>query len=239
MNRYDLSSKHILFIGGLTGLDKAILSKLRECVFSHEDMNDTSKGRICEFDALASNDIEGKLKAVLNLDGAFDGVVYNIVHSDFRPLQFNKPDIVNQIMNENYGVFIEILRLLKKNKGLNNGASIVAMSSISSIRAMKAKMSFCASKAALDAAVRCLAVELAPLGIRVNSIHKGVVDTDMEKQHIKDALVVRSDETAKDNQVPLGIVKADEIAQAVAFLLSDAVKTMTGTSVVIDGGQSA
>ena len=64
---------------------------------------------------------------------------------------------------------------------MENGASIVAMSSISSIKAMKAKMAFCSSKAALDAAVRCLAVEFANDGIRVNSVKKGGVDVDFEK----------------------------------------------------------
>ena len=50
-----------------------------------------------------------------------------------------------------FNVFIEVVRSLKKAKGMENGASIVAMSSISSIKAMKAKMAFCSSKAALDA----------------------------------------------------------------------------------------
>ena len=191
------------------------------------------------YENLTIGEIEADIKDIVKREGAFDGVVFNVVHSDFRPLQFVKPELVNQITNDNYAVFIEVIRALKKSRGLNDGASIVAMSSISSSRAMKAKMAFCASKAALDAAVRCLAVELADRGIRVNSIQKGAVDVDAEKAHIQDVMAVRSDTATQDNAAPLGIVKANEIAQMVAFLLSDAVKTITGTSIVIDGGYLA
>ncbi len=149
MNSYDLHGKRILYVGGDTGLDNAILSKLTESV---------AEESVTLFDQLNVTAVESDINGFVKKKGPFDGVVFNIVHSDFRPLQFVKPELVNQIMNDNYGVFIEIIRSLKKCHGLNQGASIVAMSSISSIRAMKAKMAFCASKAALDAAVRCMAL---------------------------------------------------------------------------------
>lgn len=230
MNSYDLSGKRILLIGGETGLDNAILTKLKECA---------AEESISLYNQLNVANIEADMKSLVKEGGSFDGVVFNIVHSDFRPLQFVKPELVNQIMNDNYGVFVEIIRSLKKCRGLNTGASIVAMSSISSTRAMKAKMAFCASKAALDAAVRCLAVELAPQDIRVNTIQKGSVDVDYQKSHIQDVMAVRGEEATNENVAPLGVVKAEEIAETVAFLLSDAVKTMTGTTVVIDGGYTA
>ena len=230
MNSYDLSGKRILLVGGDTGLDKTILRKLKE--FAAEES-------VSQYNQLNVANIEIDIKDIVKSGGPFDGVVFNIVHSVFRPLQFVKPELVNQIMNDNYGIFVEVVRSLKKCRGLNSGASIVAMSSISSSRAMKAKMAFCASKAALDAAVRCLAVELAPQGIRVNTIQKGSVDVDSQKSHIQDIIAVRSEGATNENQAPLGVVKAEEVAETVVFLLSDAVKTMTGTTVVIDGGYTA
>lgn len=230
MNHYDLSGKRILFVGGETGLDNAIINMIKECVADES---------VTLYDKLVVTNIETDIKTIVKEKGAFDGVVFNIVHSDFRPLPFVKAELVNQIMNDNYGVFVEVIRSLKKCRGLNAEASIVAMSSISSSRAMKAKMAFCSSKAALDAAVRCLAVELAPQGIRVNSIQKGAVDVDTEKKYIQDVLAVRSEETNKENKAPLGMVKASEVAELVVFLLSDAVKTLTGTTIVIDGGYLA
>ena len=255
MNKYDLRGKRVLFVGGDTGLDKAIIDRIRKSMYLQYTDNqfiathrthqhtpthaNTPKGIVLEFKYSNVYEIEKEIKEIVSSNGAFDAVVFTIVHSDFRPLQYAKPDLVSEIMNDNYGIFVEVVRALKKHRGLNERASIVAMSSISSIRAMKAKMAFCASKAALDAAVRCLSIELAPKGIRVNSIQKGAVDTDFEKPHIQNIQAIRSDETTIDNQAPLGLVKADEVAELVAFLLSDATRSLTGQSIAIDGGFTA
>ena len=144
-----MTQKHILFIGGQTGLDKAILDQLQKSMAI--DPLTGGQNKLNVYERTSIEDIESDIKEFVMTGGAFDGVVFNVVHSDFRPLQFVKPELVNQIMNDNYGIFIEVIRSLKKCRGLNSGASIVAMSSISSVRAMKAKMAFCASKAALDA----------------------------------------------------------------------------------------
>lgn len=221
-NPMNLLGKRILVFEGSKGIDDAINSQLQilgaeTILFSQKDVK------------LVEEELNKIVKEV-----PFDGFVYTLMNSDFRPLQFVRPELVAEIMNNNYALFVEAMRVLKKCKALKNGASVVAMSSISSIRAMKAKMAFCASKAALDASVRCLAVELADKGIRVNSIQKGVVDVDFEKGHIQD--VASINDGASEKMTPLGVTTALEIANVVAFLLSDATKTITGTSIVIDGG---
>ena len=221
-----LVGKKVLLISDNSGIDETILRKL------------VGRGAVAfQYEPDGMEAIEADMKWMGKEYGRIDGVVYGIVHSDFRPLQFVKPDIVNQITKDNYGIFIEVMRSLRKHKGLNEGASVVALSSISSIRAMKAKMAFCASKAALDAAVRCLAVELADKGIRVNSIQKGFVDADFEKGHIQDIAAING--AGSEKGAPLGVTKAEEIANTVAFLLSDATRTITGTAIVIDGGYTA
>ena len=207
-----LAGKRILAVGGGSSLDKAIVNTMQELgaeVFVIEEASDIS------------------------VDVAFDGLFWGVVHSDFRPLKMVSHDNMAHIMNDNYFAFIDLLRDLIKQKRMANNASIVAMSSISSIRAMKAKMVFSAAKAALDASIRSLALELAPKGIRINTIQKGAVDVDFEKGHIQ---VVNSlNEDMAGRQV-LGLTSASEVANLVAFLLSDATQTMTGTSIVIDGG---
>lgn len=223
VNPMELTGKKILFVGDSSGLDNAISDQLRALGASVTVCN-----------SLTIETVESFLKDTTKNDGPFDGIVYGVVHSDFKPLQFVKPELVNILMHDNYGLFIEVLRVLKKLRGIANGASIVAMSSISSIRAMKAKMVFCSSKAALDAAVRCLAVEFGDKGIRINSVQKGAVDADFDKAHIQDVTAI-NENIIKTKQI-LGLTKAVEVANLVAFLLSDAAKTITGTSVVIDGG---
>lgn len=209
-----LEGKRILAVGSGSSLDQAIVRTLQElgaevCVM--DEMSDVTAGD----------------------DVTFDGLFWGGMHSDFRPLKMVSHDNMAQIMDDNYFKFIDLLRDLMKRKRINKNASIVAMSSISSIRAMKAKMVFSAAKAALDASVRSLALELAPKGIRINTIQKGAVDADFEKDHIQ-AVSAINDEMAS-RQV-LGLTAAAEVANLVAFLLSDATKTMTGTSIVIDGG---
>lgn len=208
MNPMSLAGKRILAISEGTLLDKAIVKTLQEL-----------DAEVCIKDDSS--------------DSVFDGLFWGCVHSDFRPLKMVSHENMEQIMNDNYFEFIDLLRDLIKRKRIANNASIVAMSSISSIRAMKAKMAFSAAKAALDASIRSLAVELAPKGIRINSIQKGAVDVDFEKEHIQ-AINAINDEMA--NRQVLGLTAATEVANLVAFLLSDATKTLTGTSIVIDGG---
>lgn len=207
-----LTGKKILAVVGGSSLDEAIVNTLQElgaelCVV--EDVT-----------AVSDNEV-------------FDGLFWGCVHSDFRPLKMVSHDNMVQIMNDNYFAFIDLLRDLLKRKAIAKNASIVAMSSISSIRAMKAKMVFSAAKAALDASVRSLALELAPKGIRINTIQKGAVDVDFEKDHIQ--AISSINEEMASRQV-LGMTSAGEVANLVAFLLSDATRTMTGTSIVIDGG---
>lgn len=222
-NPMELTGKKILFVGDSSSLDNAIIEQLKEL-----------GGQVTECNELKMDTVESTIKDLAKSVGSFDGIVYGIVHSDFKPLQFVKPELVDSLMHDNYGMFIEVMRVLKKSRGIANGASIVAMSSISSIRAMKAKMVFCSAKAALDAAVRCLALELGDKGIRINSVQKGGVDADLEKGHIQDVTAIS--ENAIEQKQILGLTRAIEVANTVAFLLSDAATTITGTSIVIDGG---
>lgn len=226
----ELTNKKILLLGGGLSLDKAIAARLEQLGGKVVVAGATDPS----FDVFDLAALEGNLKALIAKEGQFDGFVFSVVHSDFRPLSTVKADNFRKIMEENTSLFVEAMRVLCKSKGLKAGSSVVAMSSISSIRAMKAKMAFSASKAALDAIVRELAIELADKGIRVNSIQKGAVETDFEKDQIQAIDAIRG-EDIKSAQ-PLGLCKAEEVANLVAFLLSDAVKTMTGASLVLDGG---
>ena len=219
----DLTGKKILFIGDSSGLDNSIINQIR-----------LLGGTVIICDDIHINNADAVIKNISGNKGPFNGLVYGIVHSDFRPLQFVNPALIDSLMHDNFGVFIEVMRVLKKVRGLDDGASVVAMSSISSIRAMKAKMAFCSAKAALDAAIRCLAVELGDKGIRLNSVQKGGVDADLDKGHIQD--IVSINDNATEKKQILGLTKAEEVANVVAFLLSDAATTITGTSIIIDGG---
>jgi len=114
------------------------------------------------------------------------------------------------------------------------GSSIVATSSLGSTRVLENYALVGASKAALEALVRYLAVELAPQGIRVNAISAGVVDTGaLEHFPNKEAML----EMGGCN--PVGrIVAPNDVAGAVAFLCSPDAEMIRGQTLVIDGGWS-
>jgi len=113
-------------------------------------------------------------------------------------------------------------------------SSIVGISSLGSIRVLENYALVGASKAALEALVRYLAVELAPAGIRVNAVSAGVVETGaLEHFPNKEAML----EMGKRN--PVGrIVTPEDVAGCVTFLCSPEAEMIRGQILVVDGGWS-
>ena len=169
-----------------------------------------------------------------HLTHPFDGIVYAGGKGGVRPLKLNSAEFAHSMFHENVFTFFELVRLLLKKRLINEGASIVALSSVSSIKGLKSKSVYSASKAALDAAVRGMAAELADKKIRVNSIQKGWVSSDMNLDFIQSNMALNK-ENDLDKQL-LGPIEPIEVANLTAFLLSDLVKSITGTAILIDGG---
>ena len=124
--------------------------------------------------------------------------------------------------------------MLKARK-IEKGSSIVALSSISSIKGLKTKIAYAASKAAVNSAVLNMSAELAPKKIRVNAILKGALRTDFEYGHVRDMETLGGDSSTKTE---LGLTEPQEVARQCIFLLSDSVLTMTGNLLKLDGGYS-
>lgn len=177
-----------------------------------------------------------ELESLVELLGneKIDGIVYAGGTGGVRPLKLNSPEFVSQMFHQNVFTFFEIIRIMTKKRLINEGASIVALSSVSSIKGLKSKSVYSSSKAALDAAVRGMATELADKKIRVNSIQKGWVSSDVNLDFIQSNMAV-AENNDFEKQV-LGAIDPKEIANLVVFLLSDQVKTLTGTNVLLDGG---
>ena len=111
---------------------------------------------------------------------------------------------------------------------------IVGISSITAFRGDKAQTVYSASKAAMNGAVRCLAKELADKNICINTVAPGMIHTEMYEKYL---LQYGCDSNSKllERQY-LGIGKTDDVAAAVAFLMSPAAKFITGVCLPVDGG---
>ena len=176
--------------------------------------------------------VEVVLADVVDKYGKLDGLIHCAGISSRKPLNVLSKEGFEKILNVNFYAFVDLVKLFAKKKYSNDGGSIVVMSSISSIRGYKAKSEYNVSKAAVDAFVRCMSMELALRKIRVNSIMPGEVLTPMAMRAKEMTVAANADEYTQ----PLGPTQPYEVANLIAFLLSDATKTITGTSVRIDGG---
>lgn len=114
--------------------------------------------------------------------------------------------------------------------------AIVNVSSLAAAVGTPDHLAYCASKAALDAMTRVMAVELGRHGIRVNSVNPVVTLTPMAEKAWSDP----AKSASMLSRIPLGrFVQPDEIASAIAFLLSDDAAMVNGVTLTVDGGFSA
>jgi NAD(P)-dependent dehydrogenase (short-subunit alcohol dehydrogenase family) len=112
---------------------------------------------------------------------------------------------------------------------------IISISSVSAVVGTPQRSAYAATKGAIDAATRSLAIELGPHGIRVNSVAPGVVDTDMWARNKAIPGVIEEIEAL----TPLRRwSQPDDIADVVVFLASDAARFVTGETICVDGGMA-
>ena len=183
-------------------------------------------------DLTDNNAIVKIIEKIVDSNGPVSGLVHCAGVSSRKPLNVLKRDGFGNVMNVNFYAFVELVKQVTKKGRFTDGGSIVVMSSISSFRGYKAKTEYCVSKAAVDAFVRCMALELAPKRIRINSVMPGEVLTPMGLKSREMAMMAGT----QLEEAPLGPTDPSEVANLISFLLSDATKTITGTSIIIDGG---
>lgn len=150
------------------------------------------------------------------------------------PLRSVDRAVVREIMDVNFSSAVEIVRLLIRKKiNEKHLRGIVFVSSTASQFGARGFNLYCASKGALDAFMRALAVELAP-GVRVNSVLPGAVHTAMTEGMLTDPEMLKRLQAG----YPLGLGEPSDITSAIVFLLSDAARWITGQQLVVDGGRT-
>ena len=164
--------------------------------------------------------------------GPLDVLVHNAATGVIRPALETEDKHWDWTLNANARALLGLTRIVAP--AMPADSSIVAISSLGSIRVLENYTLVGTSKAALEALVRYLAVELAPRGIRVNAVSAGVVETDA-LEHFPN----RDEMLASGARNPAGrIVTPRDVAGVVAFLCSQDAEMIRGQTVVIDGGWS-
>jgi 3alpha(or 20beta)-hydroxysteroid dehydrogenase len=122
----------------------------------------------------------------------------------------------------------------------SGGGSIINTSSIGGLWGIPGGAAYTASKFAVTGMTKTAAIELGSAGVRVNSIHPGIIDTDMVREHAPQDLDMEMDADAVGAALPVGRMgKPEDIAALALFLASDESAFCTGSSFVADGGVMA
>ncbi len=183
---------------------------------------------------LADASVPARLAAdVLATLGHVDVVVNNAAVAARLPTVDMDAELIDGLFAVNVRAPLLLIAALVPSMSARGRGSIINLSSVSGVTGTPRRAAYAATKGALDAATRSLARELGPVGIRVNSVAPGVVDTDLWAKNKAVPGVVEEIEA----QTPLGRWSTPEdIADVIVFLASDASRFITGETLSADGG---
>jgi len=234
----------VLVTGGSRGIGKAIALRLARGgastvaigYFRSDEAAEETAGELRELGAepvlIRGNVTSSRVAEQVAALGPLDVFVHNAATGVIRPALETEDKHWDWTLNANARALLGLTRVAAPS--MPAGSSIVAISSLGSVRVLENYSLVGTSKAALEALVRYLAVELAPRGIRVNAVSGGVVETGA-----LDHFPNRKQMLASGAGNPAGrLVTPDDVAGLVSFLCSPDAEMIRGQTVVVDGGWS-
>ena len=178
------------------------------------------------------------IAAIVKAFGKVDIVVNNAGIAVLRAMsEMTKTDWDRQLAVNLDSVYLGTKAALDQMRRQGGGGSIVNMSSVAGLVGVPGTAAYAASKAGVRVFSKTVALEAARENIRVNTVHPGMIWTDMQRVAIADNKEV-FDQIVQ--AVPMGrLGEPDDIGAMVAFLASDDAKYITGAEFVVDGGMVA
>ena len=239
---FSLEGKTILVTGASSGIGRVVAISLSRNG-ARVVITGRNKGRLNEtYGHLSKNESHSIVIADLISLGdvdklsesmpMLDGVAFCAGAIEYVPAKQISTEGLDSIMDINFKSQIMLYKALHSKRKIVKNSSLVFIASISSQTATPATLAYAASKAAIISSVRVLASELSKLKIRVNSVSPGLVKTPL----LENSIVEMEKFAENEARYPLGLCDAEDVANAVIFLLSNASKKITGTDLIIDGG---
>lgn len=246
MNPFSLEGKTILVTGASSGIGRGIAISCAQMGASvilngrnSERLNETlkmmagEKHQILIGDLAKQDDLEKMADLLPELQGWVNSAgipkVCTIKHFD--------RDSIEDIFDVNTVSTMLLLSMLLKKKKIKRGTSIVFVSAVTgAFVGSKGDTSYCASKGAVNGFMKGAALELAPLGIRINSINPGLVPTNILNLANEIAGEEHHAEIMLDKYPLQRLGTPEDIGNGAVYLLSDASSWVTGINLVVDGG---
>lgn len=188
-------------------------------------------------DLSESDSIPAWLKSLAKESGPLDGLVHCAGMHSMLPLKLVDQSRIETVFQINVNASFGLVRAYRQS-GVSTGfKSVVLVSSVVGFLGQAGISVYGASKGAVLALTKSLALELAREGIRINCVAPGLVETEMKYGMSKSLTSQRISEVTAMH--PLGLGRASDVAMAVAFLLGENARWITGSTLVVDGGYSA
>jgi NAD(P)-dependent dehydrogenase (short-subunit alcohol dehydrogenase family) len=245
-----MQGRTILVTGASSGIGREtaiLLSKLESrVVLSGRDrprLEETlsrmegSDHRIEPFDLSNSDEIPGWIKQMVAQTGPLHGIVHSAGVNEPIPLRMMTTVKLEALIHANITSAVMLVKGFRQKGCPVRGGSVVLLSSVAGLAGQPAISAYSTTKAGLIGFMRSAALELAPEGLRINCVAPGLVATEMGEQ-LRERLPPGQGE-AIERMHPLGTGTPLDVAHAIAFLLADTGRWITGTTLVIDGGYTA